>query len=55
MLHRVTALAADPVFHKHLAGRDHIEHPVRYTAVMQALQGLDLLAVEPRHGQSARR
>ncbi len=43
-----TALLADPVFREHLAGREHVERPERFDAVVRALQPFDLLPVPPR-------
>ena len=48
-----TALVADPIYRKHLAGRrDHPERPDRYDAVMRALEQSgwirDLIRIQPR-------
>jgi acetoin utilization deacetylase AcuC-like enzyme len=38
-----TALAADPIFREHLAGRDHPERPERFDAVMAGLERAGLM------------
>ena len=38
-----TALMADPIFRDHLAGREHLERPERFDAVMSGLEGAGLL------------
>lgn len=49
---RSTALAADPAVRNHLAGRDHIERPERFDAVINSLAGAGLMDrlthLEPR-------
>ncbi len=48
MTHPPTALLADPIFREHLAGREHVERPERFDAVVRALQPFNLLPVPPR-------
>ena len=38
-----TALMADPIFRDHLAGREHLERPERFDAVMSGLESAGLL------------
>jgi len=43
-----TGLVTDPFFLRHLTGAGHPERPERLPAVLEALEGLDLVAVAPR-------
>ena len=43
-----TGLASDPIFEQHDTGPGHPERPARLPALLNALEGLDLVAVEPR-------
>jgi acetoin utilization deacetylase AcuC-like enzyme len=47
-----TLLLADPIYREHLAGRDHVECPERFDAVVEGLRGAGLLdrlgCVDPR-------
>jgi acetoin utilization deacetylase AcuC-like enzyme len=43
-----TGLASDPIFEQHDTGPGHPERPERLPALLNALEGLDLVAVEPR-------
>jgi acetoin utilization deacetylase AcuC-like enzyme len=45
---RVTGLAADPACKEHQTGSRHPERPERFDAALDALEGLPLLAIEPR-------
>ncbi len=44
----ITALAADPACKEHHTGPRHPERPARFDAALDALEGLDLLKLEPR-------
>jgi acetoin utilization deacetylase AcuC-like enzyme len=44
-----TALAADPACKEHHTGSRHPERPARFDAALDALEGLDLLPLQPRH------
>jgi acetoin utilization deacetylase AcuC-like enzyme len=44
----MTGLAADPACKEHQTGARHPERPERFDAALSALEGLPLLAIEPR-------
>jgi len=43
-----TGLVTDPLFLRHLTGAGHPERPERLPAVLQGIEGLDLVAIAPR-------
>ncbi|MHC4971125.1 MAG: histone deacetylase family protein [Planctomycetota bacterium] len=48
-----TGLVTDPVFVRHLTGPGHPERPERLPAVLDALEGLELVQVAPRDASRA--
>jgi len=44
----MTGLVADPIYRRHLEGREHPEKPERFDAVLSQLAGLPLLPIEAR-------
>jgi acetoin utilization deacetylase AcuC-like enzyme len=44
----ITSLAADPACKEHHTGSHHPERPARFDAALDALEGLDLIPLQPR-------